>query len=228
MKKILISFIKETNSTFSFQISAVCVVVATVEAAPQQFFHPSQFANFNLDSNELYSPYSPHRSCPHGLKRINGICLTPGRLTTQRRTPKISKNIYLYQAPTARGIPKHINPAKLPQPKVHYNFVFIKTPNLINGGLKPLVVPPPKQKTLVYLLSKKPEAAAQEIIEVPQEPSQPEVFFVSYNEGDNPTLPGGIDLQTALKESAHLGNSIGGGESILDYVTEDLTGIRGY
>jgi hypothetical protein len=60
----------------------------------------------------------------------------------------------------------------------------------------------------VYVLSKRPEAIGQQLIEVPGQLEEPEVFFVNYNEGENPVLPGGIDLQTALSQSAGAGRII--------------------
>jgi hypothetical protein len=93
---------------------------------------------------------------------------------------------------------------------VHYNFVFVRTPEQ-GLGPKPIIAPPPQQKTLVYLLSKRPDAQAQQVIEVPANPTQPEVYFVNYNEGENAKLPGGIDLHTALSQSAQQGQIIDGG-----------------
>ena len=37
---------------------------------------------------------------------------------------------------------------------------------------------------------------------MPSSVDEPEVFFVNYKDGENPTLPGGIDLQTALTQAA--------------------------
>ena len=74
------------------------------------------------------------------------------------------------------------------------------------------MVPPPQQKTLVYVLNKKSEAQDQGLIEVPFTPQQPEVYYVNYAEGENPSLPGGIDLQTALANSRpQQGQDVAGG-----------------
>merc|ERR1719423_348603 len=79
--------------------------------------------------------------------------------------PEITRNIYLYAAPAQAPAP--VGPApQLPARKVHYNFVFVRTSNLA-GGAKPIVAPAPQQKTLVYLLSKRPGPGQQEVIEVP-------------------------------------------------------------
>ena len=54
-------------------------------------------------------------------------------------------------------------------------------------------------------------SAAQSVIEVPSQPSStPEVYFVNYNEGENPQLLDGIDLNTALSQAAQPGQAIGG------------------
>ena len=171
----------------------------TATAAPQRYYHPSQFRTSSFD--KFAQSIQPHRTlrnpCAKGLKFDGARCT---------KSTKVSKNIYLYNAP---DIPVAKGPFKgeLPLPKVHYNFVFIKTPE-IGKGLKPVVVPPPKQKTLVYVLSERPPHLDQEVIEVPTEPTKPEVFFISYKDGDNPTLPGGIDLQTALSQSATAGGYV--------------------
>merc|ERR1712055_941548 len=60
---------------------------------------------------------------------------------------RVTKSIYLYG-----GFPNQqvrVNPAgPLPEPKIHYNYVFVKAPET-SGGAQPLVVPPPQQKTVV-------------------------------------------------------------------------------
>jgi len=125
--------------------------------------------------------------------------------------PEITRNIYLYAAPAQAPAP--VGPApQLPARKVHYNFVFVRTSNLA-GGAKPIVAPAPQQKTLVYLLSKRPGPGQQEVIEVPHNPTQPEVFFVNYDDGDNTQLPGGVSLQQALSQSVQQGQVIQGGGS---------------
>ena len=73
------------------------------------------------------------------------------------------------------------------------------------------MVPPPLQKTLIYVLNKAGEIEEQRVIEMDSPVQQPEVYYVNYNEGDNPTLPGGIDLNSALATSAQQGQVVGGG-----------------
>ena len=92
--------------------------------------------------------------------------------------------------------------------------MFVRTPEGAQAQ-EPIVVPPPQQKTLVYVLSKKQDAEGQQVIQVPSTPQKPEVYYVHYDDGENPQLPGGIDLQSALASAAQqqgqvIGNTGGG------------------
>jgi len=122
-------------------------------------------------------------------------------------TPQVTRNLYLYAAPAMRV--ETLPARNLPNPKVHLNYVFVRTENAV-GGSRPVVVPPPKQKTLVYVLNRRPTAAQQEVIEVPAQPTKPELFFVNYDEGDDTQLPGGVSLQQALSQSVQQGQVIRG------------------
>ncbi|XP_018027518.1 uncharacterized protein LOC108682789 [Hyalella azteca] len=143
----------------------------------------------------------------------------------------ITKNVYAFTAPKYR---RQVLPAKAPEPKLDLNVVFVKThPNDVHP--KPLVVPAIEQKTVVYVLSKRP-TINQQLIQVPEQgPTEPEVFFVNYGSGENPILPGGIDLQTALSQTPSLGHSLSSDAIVLpqqgnflsqysqDYSSEDYS-----
>jgi len=131
------------------------------------------------------------------IRSASGSCITP----------QITRNLFLYSTP-AQSV-ETLPPRHIPNPKVHLNYVFVRTQNSV-GGSKAVVVPPPKQKTLVYVLNKRPDALNQEVIEVPSTPTQPEVFFVNYDQGDDTQLPGGISLQQALSQSVQQGQTIYG------------------
>ncbi|XP_018027511.1 ATP-dependent RNA helicase A [Hyalella azteca] len=157
--------------------------------------------------NSLYSPPSINTAgyrCGDGfVRKIDGSCVRP----------IIKKSIFLFDAPKFKV--KYQPPPRIPAPAIDYNYVFIKAPDPVTAP-QAVVVPPPQQKTLVYVLNKQLGQQQQEVIEVPSEVSAPEVYFINYNEGENPTLPGGIDLQTALSQSAHAGHIVGqsGGENL--------------
>ncbi|MCL4142687.1 UNVERIFIED_CONTAM: hypothetical protein GTU68_005025, partial [Idotea baltica] len=128
--------------------------------------------------------------CSQGLVRhVDGSCVQP----------TVSRNVYLYSAPR---IQYKVGPRpEIPAPKVDYNVVFVRTPEGPQA-IDPIVVPPPQQKTLVYVLTKSGEIE-QKVIEVPAGPSDaPEVIYVNYNDGDNPQLAGGLDLQSALASAS--------------------------
>jgi len=138
-------------------------------------------------------------SCGEGeVLNVDGSC----------SRPVVTRNIFVYAAPEQpRPIP---GPVDVPPPKVDYNIVFVRAPEN-NGAQDPIIVPPPQQRTLVYVLSKKPEDGGQRVIEVPAGPaSNPEVYFVNYGPGENPQLPGGVNLQTALGAAAAPGGAAGG------------------
>ncbi|XP_066973315.1 uncharacterized protein [Macrobrachium rosenbergii] len=148
---------------------------------------------------------------------LNGIVVTPctdgqvlhvdGRCVT----PQVMRNIYVYDVPAQ---PRPVGPRPtIPLPKVDHNILFVRLPEG-GGALEPIVIPPPQQKNIVYVLNKGTAVGGQKLINVPAPPkSQPEVFFVNYGDGQNPTLPGGVDLQTALNSAVHqgIGQVIGGG-----------------
>lgn len=152
--------------------------------------------NYQAPSSNL------RQSCGEGeVQQVDGTCARP----------IVNRRIFLYAAPPAQQV-RTAPAGPLPQPKVDYNLVFVRTPGR-TGDAKPIVIPPPKQKTLVYVLNENEGEIAQEIIEVPSNPTEPEVFYVNYDQGDNPELPGGIDLQEALARSAQQGEIIDAAEA---------------
>ncbi|RXG55936.1 hypothetical protein Avbf_04270 [Armadillidium vulgare] len=124
---------------------------------------------------------------------------------------EVSRNIFVFQAPEQTSS-RQINPTTQPKPKLNYNIVFVRTPEGPEG-YEPIVVPPAQQKTLVYVLNKEGEDSGPQIIEMPDiQPHAPEVFYINYREGDNPQLPIGVDLQTALASAiSEQGQLLAGG-----------------
>ncbi|XP_076028520.1 uncharacterized protein LOC143017618 [Oratosquilla oratoria] len=153
------------------------------------------------------TPIGPGIGIGGPIACANGEVLGPDGLCV---LPEVTRKIYVYGAPQV-DIPVGPPPV-IPPPRVEYQIVFIRAPEAPPGS-KPFIIPPPQQKTLLYVLSKRPEAIGPEVIEVDAPaPTGPEVYYVNYGEGENPTLPGGIDLQTALgSAAAQTGGIIGGG-----------------
>lgn len=99
------------------------------------------------------------------------------------------------------GVPNR-KPINIPPPQKHYKIVFIKapTPPAPTAPVIP-VFPQNEEKTLVYVLVKKPEEQPDIVIPTPAptQPSKPEVYFIRYK-----TQVGGIvcgDSQRSLKRS---------------------------
>merc|ERR1719427_53642 len=142
----------------------------------------------------------PVGGCQNGeVLNVDGTCAIP----------QVTRNVFVYTAPQ-QNFPRP-PPASIPAPRQDYNIIFIRTPEQANGP-EPIIVGPPEQNNIVYVLSKRPDGQGQRIIEVPAPPPKsPQVYFVNYGEGENPTLPGGVDLNTALGSAASAGSSVIGG-----------------
>ncbi|CAG9773137.1 unnamed protein product [Ceutorhynchus assimilis] len=96
----------------------------------------------------------------------------------------VSKHLYFFSAPEQED---EVIEAKYDLPAVPakktYKIIFIKAPAYKNQGT--IVVPPPPQneeKTLVYVLVKKPEGQPKIHFKeaAPTQPTKPEVFFIKY------------------------------------------------
>ncbi|MCL4167151.1 UNVERIFIED_CONTAM: hypothetical protein GTU68_024413, partial [Idotea baltica] len=123
----------------------------------------------------------------------------------------VSKTIFLYESPFP-DYEEDLPAPKVPKPKLDVNYVFVRTPQQPPAP-DPVVVPPPQQRTLVYVLTKNGQKE-QQVIEVPTRPGQPpDVFYVNYNEGDNPLLAGGLTLREVLAHKRRQGQVIRGGSS---------------
>merc|ERR1719431_1974415 len=125
---------------------------------------------------------------------------------------RVTKSLYLFGgAPDLRA---NVIPAgRIPEAKIHYNYVFIKAPE-VSGGSSPVVGPVPQQKTIVYVLAKNPETQQQQVVELESDPVRPDVFFVKHD-GVNleRELPGGISLRQALNQAEQTGRVIELGSS---------------
>merc|ERR1719228_1794343 len=130
-----------------------------------------------------------HGGCAEGeVANVDGSCAVPD----------VTRHVYVY-TPPEEAVQRNPSPP-LPNPKVEYNVLFIRSPDN-NKGRDPIIVPPPRQQSVVYVLNKRPPGG-QRVIEVPGHPAQsPQVYFVNYSPNENPTLPGGVDLNSALSSA---------------------------
>lgn len=102
----------------------------------------------------------------------------------QQQPAQVFKHFYVHAAPPEPEVPQFRQPPVLPPPQKHYKIIFIKTPSL--SAPAPQYVPVQQQheeKTIVYVLVKKPEEAAEVVLpKIEQKkPTKPEVYFIKYN-----------------------------------------------
>nr|XP_027209559.1 uncharacterized protein LOC113803053 [Penaeus vannamei] len=139
-------------------------------------------------------------ACREGeILHVDGSCVVP----------IVTRNVFVYDAPEQpQG--ESGPPPSIPPPRVDHNILFVRIPEE-GPGPEPIIVPPPKQENIVYVLNKSGGDGGQRVIVTVAPPSNPEVYFVNYEEGENPTLPIGVDLQTALQAAAEAGGQVIGG-----------------
>uniref|UniRef100_A0A8D8QSR7 DUF243 domain-containing protein n=1 Tax=Cacopsylla melanoneura TaxID=428564 RepID=A0A8D8QSR7_9HEMI len=102
-----------------------------------------------------------------------------------QQAPVVHKHVYVHVPPPE---PTYYAPkrpqAPAPAPQKHYKIVFIKAPTPPPPTIPdiPAIAPPDEQKTLIYVLVKKPDDAPQINIPTPAptQPSKPEVYFIRY------------------------------------------------
>ncbi|XP_063593737.1 uncharacterized protein LOC134770708 [Penaeus indicus] len=135
-------------------------------------------------------------ACKEGeVQHVDGTCVVPD----------ITRKVYLFEVPEQE---QHVGPPpSLPPPAEEHNILFVRLPEE-GPAPEPIVLPPPRQNNIVYVLNKQDEQV-QRVIEVPAHPQvDPEIYFVNYQEGENPTLPLGVDLETALSSAAAAGGQV--------------------
>ncbi|XP_023947448.2 uncharacterized protein LOC112052551 [Bicyclus anynana] len=97
--------------------------------------------------------------------------------------PIVHKHVYVHVPPPDNEPPALRKPVYVPPPQKHYKIVFIKapTPPTPTAPVIPLQ-PQNEEKTLVYVLVKKPEEQPEIVIPTPAptQPSKPEVYFIRY------------------------------------------------
>lgn len=97
----------------------------------------------------------------------------------------VTKDIYVHVAPEEPEEQRYQQaPAPQLPPRKHYRIVFIKAPTpKTNTAALRINTAPTEEKTIIYVLTKKPDpldiqAAFQDV--QPKQPSKPEVYFIKY------------------------------------------------
>ncbi|XP_064090458.1 uncharacterized protein LOC135204262 [Macrobrachium nipponense] len=200
------------------------------QAFQQTSFGSSGIRHSGTTSGHLRGSAPFPGKCPDGqVRHFDGRCVTP----------EISRKYLVYTEPEKRARKLPAPPVDVPLPKLEYNYLFIRTQEKDDDEADHIVIPPPQQKHVIYVLNKEAHSHERELIEVPQpEQHNPEVFFVNYAEGETPTLPDGIDFNTALNSaipaeshvidnSGELGLSPGRGDLASTHFGTGLTAVTG-
>ncbi|XP_026329539.1 leucine-rich repeat extensin-like protein 3 isoform X1 [Hyposmocoma kahamanoa] len=100
-----------------------------------------------------------------------------------QQAPIVHKHVYVHVPPPDNEYPAPRKQIYVPPPQKHYKIVFIKapTPPTPTAPIIP-VQPQNEEKTLVYVLVKKPEEQPEIVIPTPAptQPAKPEVYFIRY------------------------------------------------
>lgn len=145
--------------------------------------------------------------CSDGeVRHVDGNCVTP----------IINRRLFLYVLPKN---PTSVNrPEIVLKQKVERNLIFVRLPVDVQRQ-EPVILPPAEQQYIVYVLHKQSKQD-QQVVDVPApSPLKPEVFFVNYADGENPTLPGDVKLKRVLDSAFQgsgpvVGGSGGGGDGV--------------
>lgn len=95
----------------------------------------------------------------------------------------VQKHIYVHVPPPEPEEFRPQRPISVGQAQKHYKIIFIKAPSAPAPTAPVIPVQPQnEEKTLVYVLVKKPEEAPEITIPTaaPTQPSKPEVYFIRY------------------------------------------------
>ncbi|KAF5284127.1 hypothetical protein FQR65_LT00127 [Abscondita terminalis] len=97
--------------------------------------------------------------------------------------PVVHKHVYVHVPPPEQEYPAPRKPITVAPAQKHYKIIFIKAPTPPTPTAPVIPVQPQnEEKTLVYVLVKKPEEAPEIVIPTPAptQPSKPEVYFIRY------------------------------------------------
>lgn len=100
----------------------------------------------------------------------------------QQLQPIVTKHFYVHAAPEDPEENEGPRYVQIGRPRKNYKVIFIKAPTYGSSSQIIPVLPPTEDKTIVYVLSKKP--TFNQNIQLPEppvtEPSKPDVFFIKY------------------------------------------------
>ncbi|EDV47750.1 uncharacterized protein LOC6552072 [Drosophila erecta] len=143
-----------------------------------------------LNAGNVDASYSQQRQAPVYQQQATQFGANLAYNVPQAQQPQlqqqlVSKDIYVHVPPAEEPEDRYPQPVLPPAPpRKHYRIVFIKAPtsSVPKAALR-IQQAPVEEKTIIYVLTKKPDpldlqTAIEEI--APKQPSKPEVFFIKY------------------------------------------------
>ncbi|KFB39397.1 hypothetical protein ZHAS_00006825 [Anopheles sinensis] len=128
----------------------------------------------------------------------------------------IQKHIYVHVPPPEPEEVRVQRPIQLAAPQKHYKIIFIKAPSAPAYQAPQIPLQPQnEEKTLVYVLVKKPDEQQDIVIPTPAptQPSKPEVYFIKYKTQKESS--GGASSGGYASGGGFVGDLSGGAGSVL-------------
>ncbi|ENN80438.1 hypothetical protein YQE_03142, partial [Dendroctonus ponderosae] len=142
-----------------------------VYAKPQGYSYPAAPSGPSAPGDSYGPPSGPPAGPP------------PSKYGPPAQSPVVQKHVYVHVPPPEKDLPKPRKPIAVAPAQKHYKIIFIKAPTPPTPTAPVIPVQPQnEEKTLVYVLVKKPEEAPEITIPTPAptQPSKPEVYFIRY------------------------------------------------
>ncbi|XP_049819358.1 titin [Aethina tumida] len=161
---------------------------------------------------------------PNSIASIGPVAPVASVASAAPLPTQVHKHVYVHVAPEEPEEQRQRQQLPIGPPQKHYKIIFIKAPSppTYSAPIIP-VQPQNEEKTLVYVLVKKPEDPQEVVIPTvaPTKPSKPEVYFIKYKTQkeahvDNVAVDSGAARGTANNDS-YLGGSLTGGNLPTNY-----------
>lgn len=177
----------QQSSSNQFQSSQQIPSGGYIPSAPSsQFLTPQVNFNENTFAGGSFSSLSGFQGLSsqggNGISSFNsqfGSTASQGSL----QQPDIQKHVYFYEAPYEPEETRIQKKIEVPAATKSYKIIFIKAPTQAPPTAPTIPAQPQnEEKTLVYVLVKKPDDQPDIHIPapIPTQPSKPEVFFIKY------------------------------------------------
>lgn len=169
------------NKSLCVQVLRSLVLMAAVACAVAR---PEPPSSYSAPSSSYSAPSSSYSAPSSSYSAPSSSYGAPSpQYGAPQQAPIVHKHVYVHVPPPDNEYPAARKQIYVPPPQKHYKIVFIKapTPPTPTAPVIPLQ-PQNEEKTLVYVLVKKPEEQPEIVIPTPAptQPAKPEVYFIRY------------------------------------------------